>query len=284
MVPQFLQIVQGHSAIRSGVLILPLLLTTTVFVAISGQIVGKTGEYLPCVVGGYMLWCVGIGLLSTLNETTSTARLVGYLILTGAGQGNTLQTSVPSRLLFAHRDLELTLPSLITQYHGSGAGFRGAVGDECGDFDSQLSALARRNRLVGLLGRHHESAELCRPNLPRIYVSAAALAPPPSTLTRSAVLSPSFSALTPIFPQQQHPQQEPDSPWLQLILCLLPHRRPHRHLAHHRRRKLSPPQPPRRPQGPHPLRLRQGVPHALPRLCRTDWYQCARGFVPHQAD
>lgn len=46
------------------------------------------------IVIGYALWCIGLGLISTLDETSSTARLVGYLILTGSGQGQTLQTSM----------------------------------------------------------------------------------------------------------------------------------------------------------------------------------------------
>ncbi|GAA5914845.1 hypothetical protein JCM6882_007818 [Rhodosporidiobolus microsporus] len=94
LLPQFFQVVQGHSAIRSGVLIIPQLVTTTVLVFISGQIVSRTGEYKPSICVGYALWTVGLGLLSTLDENSSTARIVGYQLLNGAGQGQTLQTSM----------------------------------------------------------------------------------------------------------------------------------------------------------------------------------------------
>lgn len=90
--PQFFQIVRGDSAIRSGVLVLPLLLVTTCFVFICGQILARTGEYKFNVVLGYAMWCSALGLLSTFNETTSTAKIVGCLVFTGAGQGQTLQT------------------------------------------------------------------------------------------------------------------------------------------------------------------------------------------------
>lgn len=51
-----------------------------------------TGEYKVSIIFGYALWAVGLGLLSTLDEETSTARFAGFLILTGLGQGQSLQT------------------------------------------------------------------------------------------------------------------------------------------------------------------------------------------------
>ncbi|GAA5878423.1 hypothetical protein JCM8547_003596 [Rhodosporidiobolus lusitaniae] len=92
--PQLFQVVQGVSATRSGVLLIPQLVMTTVFVAFSGQLVSRTGEYKPSIVIGYAIWVVGLGLLSTLDENSSTARIVGFQLLNGAGQGQTLQTSM----------------------------------------------------------------------------------------------------------------------------------------------------------------------------------------------
>ncbi|GAA5840937.1 hypothetical protein JCM9279_001265 [Rhodotorula babjevae] len=92
--PQFYQVVRGDSPIRSGVLILPQLTMTTFTVFVSGQLVARTGEYKPMICVGYALWAIGLGLLSTLDEKTSVARIVGYQILNGAGQGGTLQTSM----------------------------------------------------------------------------------------------------------------------------------------------------------------------------------------------
>ncbi|GAA5828326.1 hypothetical protein JCM11251_006199 [Rhodosporidiobolus azoricus] len=94
LLPQFFQVVQGVSAIRSGVLIIPQLVMTTVFVAMSGQLVSRTGEYKVFICVGYALWTVGLGLLSTLDQNSSTAKIVGFQLLNGAGQGQTLQTSM----------------------------------------------------------------------------------------------------------------------------------------------------------------------------------------------
>ncbi|SCV67788.1 BQ2448_5399 [Microbotryum intermedium] len=93
-VPQFLQIVRGVSPIRSGVLFIPLLLMTTLMVFSTGQGIARTGEYKSFIVCGYVIWSIGLGLLSTLNESSSTAKLVGFLVLTGFGQGQTLQSSL----------------------------------------------------------------------------------------------------------------------------------------------------------------------------------------------
>lgn len=37
----------------------------------------------PFIVGGYAIWAIGLGLLSTLDENTSTAKIIGYQILNG---------------------------------------------------------------------------------------------------------------------------------------------------------------------------------------------------------
>ncbi|SCZ93180.1 BZ3500_MvSof-1268-A1-R1_Chr6-2g08512 [Microbotryum saponariae] len=92
--PQFLQIVRGVSPIRSGVLFIPLLMMVTLMVFCTGQGIARTGEYKIFIVCGYAIWSIGLGLLSTLNESSSTAKLVGFLIITGFGQGQTLQSSL----------------------------------------------------------------------------------------------------------------------------------------------------------------------------------------------
>lgn len=92
--PQFLQVAHGFSPIRSGAIVIAQFLSTTIFVAISGQIVARIGQYKPFIVVGYAIWAVGLGLISTLDENSSVARIVGFQILNGCGQGHTLQTTM----------------------------------------------------------------------------------------------------------------------------------------------------------------------------------------------
>ncbi|GAA5840582.1 hypothetical protein JCM11251_007619 [Rhodosporidiobolus azoricus] len=92
--PQYFQVVRGESPIRSGLLILPQLLTVTFSVGVSGIVVSRTGKYKALVLCGFAIWTVGLGLLSTLDAHSSTARIIGFELLNGAGQGQTLQTTV----------------------------------------------------------------------------------------------------------------------------------------------------------------------------------------------
>ncbi|KIJ34827.1 hypothetical protein M422DRAFT_263011 [Sphaerobolus stellatus SS14] len=85
------QAVKGHSPTRSGVDVLSLCLGTSVFAVIGGIIVGRTGRYWLTLVLMPLLGAIAAGLEFTINETTSTARLVGYQILWAVSIGPTLQ-------------------------------------------------------------------------------------------------------------------------------------------------------------------------------------------------
>ncbi|GAA5918979.1 hypothetical protein JCM1841_002670 [Sporobolomyces salmonicolor] len=93
-IPQYLQVARGYSAIRSGVLILPQLVLTTFWVFVTGQLIARTGQYKPSICVGYAIWTIGLGLLSTIDQHTSDARLIGFLIINATGQGQTLQSSM----------------------------------------------------------------------------------------------------------------------------------------------------------------------------------------------
>ncbi len=92
--PQFFQVVKGVSAIRSGVLLLPLILVQTVTSFTSGLIVSKTGDYRVNLYVGFAVWTIGQGLLSTIDQNTTLGEQVGYQILSGVGAGQTFQTSL----------------------------------------------------------------------------------------------------------------------------------------------------------------------------------------------
>ncbi|KAJ5223824.1 hypothetical protein N7468_008366 [Penicillium chermesinum] len=92
--PQFFQVVYSASPVRSGVLLLPLILVQSFVSFVSGFIVSKTGNYTVCLWAGFAIWAIACGLLSTISSTTSTAKLVGYQILSAVGSGQTLQTNL----------------------------------------------------------------------------------------------------------------------------------------------------------------------------------------------
>ncbi|WWC99793.1 hypothetical protein V866_006700 [Kwoniella sp. B9012] len=92
--PQYFQVVREVSAIRSGVLTLPLMLVQTCTAFTAGIIQSKTGDYWWNLVVGFAIWTIGLGLLSSIKPDTSEAQLAIYQVITGIGAGQTFQTSL----------------------------------------------------------------------------------------------------------------------------------------------------------------------------------------------
>ncbi|KAI4938042.1 hypothetical protein J4E85_000481 [Alternaria conjuncta] len=92
-IPSFYQLVYGYSAVKSGALLLPITLTQTLFSTLSGLIVHWTGRYRECLLVGWAIWAIGLGLISTL-DSPSLGKQIGYGLLAGLGLGNTLQPSL----------------------------------------------------------------------------------------------------------------------------------------------------------------------------------------------
>lgn len=92
--PTYFQVVRGATPIHAGVLMLPLVLVQTVCAFTSGILVSKTGDYYWNLLIGFMLWTVGLGLMGSTNEYSSTAMIAGYQVIIGIGAGQTFQTSL----------------------------------------------------------------------------------------------------------------------------------------------------------------------------------------------
>ncbi|KAM0751138.1 MFS general substrate transporter [Meredithblackwellia eburnea MCA 4105] len=107
-IPQFLQLVKGYSTVKSGVLLVPFLVPITIFVGTCAMITSKTGRSRESLFVGLMLNAVSLGLISTLDESSNVAHIVGYLIFGGSSVGFTLQTALISAQA-AVRKSELTV-------------------------------------------------------------------------------------------------------------------------------------------------------------------------------
>jgi MFS family permease len=93
-IPVYLQLVDGESAERSGVLLLPLMagmLTTSIG---SGRLVTRFGRYKAFPVMGTALMAIGMWLLSRLGAHTSLGVASVYMVVFGVGMGMTLQIVV----------------------------------------------------------------------------------------------------------------------------------------------------------------------------------------------
>lgn len=85
--PLYMQVVQGVSAVQSGVALLPLMLTLIVSSIGSGRIVARTGKYKGLMVTGGVLLAAGVWSLTGITADTTQAELTWRLALTGLGLG-----------------------------------------------------------------------------------------------------------------------------------------------------------------------------------------------------
>ncbi|KAJ8113688.1 hypothetical protein OPT61_g4231 [Boeremia exigua] len=85
--PLFLQSVLGASPLRSGVLLLPLIVTGAVFGVVCGVIIHRTGRFREIMWVGSAFMCLGYGLFVSFDANTTTAQAVGFQMIAGLGQG-----------------------------------------------------------------------------------------------------------------------------------------------------------------------------------------------------
>ncbi|RHZ47397.1 putative MFS drug transporter [Aspergillus thermomutatus] len=93
-IPTFYQLVFGYSTVKAGAMLLPITLLQTASSTVSGLVVHWIGRYRECILFGWMIWAVGLGLFSTLDQSSGLGKQIGYGILTGVGVGNTLQPAL----------------------------------------------------------------------------------------------------------------------------------------------------------------------------------------------
>jgi MFS family permease len=69
-------------------------MSLVIMAGVSGGVIAKTGRYWPWLLLSPILFSVGAGLLFTITEHTSTAKLVGFQIIYGIGIGGAMQNTV----------------------------------------------------------------------------------------------------------------------------------------------------------------------------------------------
>ncbi|KAJ7096214.1 major facilitator superfamily-domain-containing protein, partial [Mycena epipterygia] len=84
--PLYFQI-RGASPTRSGVLIIPFALFTSLTSVLGGASVTKMGDYRPAMWSSFSVMAIGYGLMIMLDESTSRALEFVYTIIAGLGAG-----------------------------------------------------------------------------------------------------------------------------------------------------------------------------------------------------
>lgn len=90
--PLFFEAVRGIDATRAGLLLAPFAVTSGVCTIIAGQITNRWGHYVRVPAFGMATTVVGMGALSTIDASSSAARVVASAVLCGVGIGFVMQT------------------------------------------------------------------------------------------------------------------------------------------------------------------------------------------------
>ncbi|KAJ2895335.1 putative efflux pump antibiotic resistance protein [Zalerion maritima] len=89
--PIWFQAVKGASAVKSGVMNIPMLISLVLCSIASGIMVTVLGYYTPFMIFGTVLAAIGYGLITMFTPDTDSGKWIGYQILAGAGVGFALQ-------------------------------------------------------------------------------------------------------------------------------------------------------------------------------------------------
>ncbi|KAJ3722812.1 MFS general substrate transporter [Lentinula guzmanii] len=106
--PLYFQVVLQYSPTYSGTFLLPIVLSQVASSLLAGLSISHTGKYRTVVYSGFALSAIGSGCISIFNASTSKAVMVVLMLLTGAGNGMTMQTTtVAAQASVARKDMSV---------------------------------------------------------------------------------------------------------------------------------------------------------------------------------
>ncbi|MER5600949.1 MDR family MFS transporter [Streptomyces sp. NPDC002265] len=92
--PQFQQFVQGSSATNSGLLLMPMMLSSMAVSLAGGAVISRTGRYRALPIAGTVLMAIGLALFATMDIDTTSATTSLYMVVLGAGMGCLMQSTM----------------------------------------------------------------------------------------------------------------------------------------------------------------------------------------------
>ncbi|KAG4257715.1 hypothetical protein FPRO04_13396 [Fusarium proliferatum] len=93
-IPIWFQAIKGVSAIKSGIMCLPMILSVVIFSLVAGGGVTAIGHYVPFAYASSILTAIGAGLITTFETDTGHPKWIGYQFLFGAGVGCGIQLGI----------------------------------------------------------------------------------------------------------------------------------------------------------------------------------------------
>jgi EmrB/QacA subfamily drug resistance transporter len=192
-IPLYLQIVKGHTATESGLLMTPMMAGVLLTSTASGFLISRYGRYRAFPIAGTAIASAGLYLLSTLEVSTPTEVAAGYMLLVGLGLGLVMQVLV----LAAQNAVDYRLLGVAT----SGATLFRQVGGSIGVavfgaiFTNELGRELAHRLPAGVHAPASASPAALQhlpPLLHAIYIAAVAAALHPVFLTAAAVMLVAF--------------------------------------------------------------------------------------------
>ena len=151
--PVFFQLVTGATATQAGLLLTPLMGGVIVSSTLSGRIITRTGRYKAHPVTGSVLVAAALGLLATMDTTTTRLEAGAFTALLGVGLGMVLQNLV----LIAQNDVPAADLGAATATVGFSRTLGGSIGSA---LLGAVMAAGLSTRLAGLLERLPEDVDL----------------------------------------------------------------------------------------------------------------------------
>ncbi|KAL8874098.1 MAG: hypothetical protein Q9174_000534 [Haloplaca sp. 1 TL-2023] len=93
-VPIWFQAIKGVSATKSGIMILPMILSLVIVSIMAGGAVTALGYYAPFIIASTVFMSIGAGLLSTWQQDTNHSMWIGYQFIYGLGVGCGMQQPI----------------------------------------------------------------------------------------------------------------------------------------------------------------------------------------------
>ncbi|KAJ3544355.1 hypothetical protein NM208_g3096 [Fusarium decemcellulare] len=113
-IPIWFQAIKGASAVRSGIMNLPMILGLVIISVLAGGAVSALGYYTPLILASAVLMSIGAGLLTTFRLSTSSPAWIGYQALYGIGAGLGMQLPlVAVQTALAEHDIPIGTATLM---------------------------------------------------------------------------------------------------------------------------------------------------------------------------
>ncbi|KAJ2845813.1 hypothetical protein IWW36_004631 [Coemansia brasiliensis] len=126
-IPMFYNVVENTSSTIAGIYLLPFVIGIMITSIGTGFLVMRLGIYRPFMWAGTALCTVGLGLLSLLNQDSSLATRICFLLIAGLGIGSFIQLSLIAGQAAVEPQDMASVTAVITFFRSVGSVFGMAI-------------------------------------------------------------------------------------------------------------------------------------------------------------